>query len=256
MQDIQTAKESNEFQEGDTYDGIIIETFRDEKLSRPRVRPIGYFHPEMKVEFPRALREENPIGSRFRATVKVCQKHNKDGSTKGEKYLSASPKSITLLEEYTPPIIIKAVRCKNSKSDRVYEYIFNTDENTDTNQAEILEKLRESAWKAAVDYREGIDKKTTSRERNVTIKTYALTRANGVCEACLTPAPFLTKNGIPYLEVHHIVELSKGGADSPDNVAAICPNCHARVTYGSDAESYNKKILAKILDTEQTHSNS
>ncbi|MCD8189512.1 MAG: HNH endonuclease [Clostridiales bacterium] len=37
------------------------------------------------------------------------------------------------------------------------------------------------------------------------------------------------KNGEPYLEVHHVVWLSRGGADSLDNTVALCPNCHARV---------------------------
>ena len=54
-------------------------------------------------------------------------------------------------------------------------------------------------------------------------------RANGVCQYCNQPAPFNDKNGVPYLEVHHVVWLSRGGEDSTDNTVALCPNCHTRM---------------------------
>jgi len=75
-------------------------------------------------------------------------------------------------------------------------------------------------------------------------------RSNGNCEACDKPAPFLKKNDNPYLEVHHIKELSKNGSDSPKNVAAICPNCHARITHGKNATNFNEKLKKKILNME------
>lgn len=54
-------------------------------------------------------------------------------------------------------------------------------------------------------------------------------RANGVCQYCKQPAPFIDKKGIPYLEVHHVIWLSRGGEDSTDNTVALCPNCHMRM---------------------------
>ena len=54
-------------------------------------------------------------------------------------------------------------------------------------------------------------------------------RANGICQLCKQPAPFDDKNGNPYLEVHHIVWLSRGGEDSTNNTVALCPNCHTRM---------------------------
>ncbi len=41
--------------------------------------------------------------------------------------------------------------------------------------------------------------------------------------------PFLDVEGKPYLEVHHIKWLSKGGADSIENAIALCPNCHSKM---------------------------
>jgi HNH endonuclease len=34
------------------------------------------------------------------------------------------------------------------------------------------------------------------------------------------------------LEVHHIVEVAKGGQDEFDNLILLCANCHSRVTKG------------------------
>ncbi|SMY33443.1 HNH endonuclease [Photobacterium andalusiense] len=69
--------------------------------------------------------------------------------------------------------------------------------------------------------------------RNPDVVAEALYKANGICEACHQPAPFIKKsNGEPYLEVHHIIPLSEGGEDSLENVQAICPNCHRKMHFG------------------------
>lgn len=58
----------------------------------------------------------------------------------------------------------------------------------------------------------------------------ALERAQGFCESCKKPAPFLKRvDNTPYLEVHHKKPLSEGGLDTLDNVTALCPNCHREV---------------------------
>ena len=73
--------------EGDFFEGVLLETFRDGYVSRPRVRPVDVLPGWLKVEFPRHLREENPIGTRFRADVHVRQKHHGDGTPNGPLYL-------------------------------------------------------------------------------------------------------------------------------------------------------------------------
>jgi hypothetical protein len=81
---------------GDFYEGVLLETCRDENrsITRPRVRPLQYFPKWMRVEFPRSLREKHPIGTRFRADVIVAQKHWSNGVAKGSPYLAARPSSI------------------------------------------------------------------------------------------------------------------------------------------------------------------
>ena len=69
----------------------MLETFIDAGISRPRVRPVSGFSLETRVEFPRTLRSKYPLETRFRATVKVCQKHwQGTGQPKGQAYLRAS----------------------------------------------------------------------------------------------------------------------------------------------------------------------
>jgi 5-methylcytosine-specific restriction protein A len=70
-------------------------------------------------------------------------------------------------------------------------------------------------------------------ERDPDVVAEALSKAKGVCDECLNPAPFKRKkNGRPYLEVHHVVPLSKGGHDSISNAVALCPNCHRKAHFG------------------------
>ena len=69
--------------------------------------------------------------------------------------------------------------------------------------------------------------------RSSDVVAEALIRANGICERCKKPAPFIRKsNGTYYLEVHHKVPLSEDGLDLIENVLALCPNCHREIHHG------------------------
>ena len=46
------------------------------------------------------------------------------------------------------------------------------------------------------------------------------------------------------------MELPGGGSDHPANVAAVCPNCHTRVTHGKGGKEFNFEIQARILRLE------
>jgi len=70
---------------------------------------------------------------------------------------------------------------------------------------------------------------TTTYQRDANVVNYTLKRANGVCELCEQDAPFKKKNGEPYLEVHHVIQLAHGGEDTIDNAVALCPNCHRKM---------------------------
>lgn len=77
-------------------------------------------------------------------------------------------------------------------------------------------------------------------------------RANGICQLCNQPAPFIDKKGNPYLEGHHIIWLSRGGEDSTDNTAALCPNCHTRMHILDRPEDV--EMLKALVETSRQQS--
>ncbi len=76
--------------------------------------------------------------------------------------------------------------------------------------------------------------------RNRYVAELAKRRADGKCELCGQPAPFTNASDEPYLESHHIVWLAHGGADSPENTVALCPNCHRKMHIVNDAKDIKK----------------
>jgi len=231
------------YQTGDYFSGVLLETCKDAGISRPRVRPISVFPTDIRVEFPRKLREEHPVGTRFRALVKVAQKTDKKtGQLRGNPYLVATVSSITPEDEYSPTRQIFAIPI----GDRKHEYV----EQSPALEESPLETLRKAAYDASVDEVAVTRTTTTVRKRDPIIRAYAIERAKGVCEGCKNPAPFETKNGDPYLEVHHITALSEGGSDHPVNVAAICPNCHRRTEKSVDKEDFNESLRIEIAGIE------
>lgn len=109
--------------DGDFFEGVQLETFRDYQVSRPRVRPVELLPQWLKVEFPRDLREANPIGTVFRADVYVRQKHYPNGAPKGPLYLRAENSTITKLAEPTTNEVQVARQQRGTISGRAYEYI-------------------------------------------------------------------------------------------------------------------------------------
>ena len=127
---------------------------------------------------------------------------------------------------------------------------------------EFLQTVREKKAKKLDNYRlkmlvEGPSnskpnkRKTVSEsyERDEKVVQYALRRAKGYCQLCDLPAPFLKKDGTPFLEVHHIEYLSNGGDDTIENVTAICPNCHRKMhslNMPSDINKLKEKAKEKL----------
>jgi len=104
---------------GQFFGGVELETCTDPGMSRPRVMPMTIFPPTVRVEFPRKLRELFPIGSRFKATVKVCQKTH-DGEPHGPPYLKAY--DVAIIASSVPNEGLIAQVRKGSISGLSYEY--------------------------------------------------------------------------------------------------------------------------------------
>jgi len=123
-----------------------------------------------------------------------------------------------------------------------------------TKKLKTVKKLSDEELKSAIDNRNerGVPAKketiTTSYDRNPKVVEYALRKADDYCQLCEEPAPFNRKDGSPFLEVHHIEYLSKGGTDTMDNVVALCPNCHRRMHALEDKKDVRKlKNAVKTL---------
>ena len=89
---------------------------------------------------------------------------------------------------------------------------------------ELLQRIRSAPKKPS-------SRNVTSSEytRDPHISALVKKLARGICHLCGEPAPFVTKQGLPYLEAHHIKWLAKGGEDTLLNSVALCPNCHRRM---------------------------
>jgi 5-methylcytosine-specific restriction protein A len=82
--------------------------------------------------------------------------------------------------------------------------------------------------------------------RSPEVKAYVLQQANGRCEVCTSPAPFLDVDGMPFLEVHHVKPLADGGSDRVGNAIAVCPNCHRRAHFSGDKAEFLASIFNKL----------
>ena len=114
-----------------------------------------------------------------------------------------------------------------------------------------LEDLRERARAAgAVPHATNGSAQRTVYQRSRDVRDYVLARANGSCEGCHNPAPFLRFDGTPYLEPHHTTRVSDGGPDHPAHLIALCPNCHRRVHVGADGAKYNGQLVSVLASIE------
>jgi 5-methylcytosine-specific restriction enzyme A len=81
-------------------------------------------------------------------------------------------------------------------------------------------------------------------ERNAAVAELVKRLANGTCDLCLAPAPFVV-DGVPYLECHHVMHLAKGGPDTIENTVALCPNCHRRM-HALDRAADRKRLISRM----------
>ena len=77
--------------------------------------------------------------------------------------------------------------------------------------------------------------------RDMYVAAYTKQAAKGICDLCGRPAPFVDKDGNPYLESHHVVWLAEGGEDTIQNTVALCPNCHRKMHIVNDRK--DKEVL-------------
>ncbi|MFJ9818743.1 HNH endonuclease [Streptomyces sp. NPDC101151] len=124
----------------------------------------------------------------------------------------------------------------------------------ETEGAEVLSDLDRYRQLAAAAGRTA--SRRTQRSRRTEVDRYfrspaareaVIIRSGGTCEnpTCLGHSTERTDAGAPILEVDHVNDLGRGGADIPEIMIALCPNCHALKTRGSD----RRRLTAALLRT-------
>ncbi|MFF1527985.1 HNH endonuclease [Cellulomonas sp. NPDC058312] len=80
--------------------------------------------------------------------------------------------------------------------------------------------------------------------RSAAARRAVLIRSGGQCESarCTGMPGEPNRQGEPILDVDHIRDLARGGADHPLNMVALCPNCHASKTRGAFALRWRSEL--------------
>jgi 5-methylcytosine-specific restriction protein A len=86
--------------------------------------------------------------------------------------------------------------------------------------------------------------RTPQPRRRKRAKDIVIARAAGKCEndQCTGMPPDVKKDGTPLFQVDHIIQLSDGGPDQPDNMIALCPNCHTAKTLGKNKNEMTSRL--------------
>ena len=85
----------SEFELGDVYEEILLESFV--QAGSIRVRAAELFPTDWRVNFPKAIREENPVGTQFRAEISVSASTTDPDTL----FLKARGKTITIVSSGT-----------------------------------------------------------------------------------------------------------------------------------------------------------
>jgi 5-methylcytosine-specific restriction protein A len=99
-----------------------------------------------------------------------------------------------------------------------------------------MDQIREEALKFtdyAQQYIES-EKRSKIRKESKAQKERIAKLEQHTCQVCGFNQEYLGKNGLTSWIIHvdHIVDKSKGGGETIDNLWVLCPNCHAKKTYG------------------------
>ncbi|PEN50365.1 HNH endonuclease [Bacillus wiedmannii] len=118
-------------------------------------------------------------------------------------------------------------------------------------ESELVEKKRDIILEEAknfIDYKEQYvkigDKAKRRKESSAQKKRIAILEDH-TCQVCGFKEEYIKANNKKgwIIEVDHIIEKSKGGGESFDNLWVLCPNCHAKKTRGIIEIDSLKKVV-------------
>lgn len=73
---------------------------------------------------------------------------------------------------------------------------------------------------------------------------------NHTCQICGFNQSYINESGNKkwIIEVDHIIEKSKGGGETINNLMVLCPNCHAKKTYGIIKVDKNYRVFENNVE--------
>jgi 5-methylcytosine-specific restriction protein A len=137
---------------------------------------------------------------------------------------------------------------RQNNLDFLAAYVPTADANALSAKVSELRKLAYLKMPSGATHPQLTVKSTSSYVRDPVVKAWVLKVADGICEGCDHPAPFIGNDGLPYLEVHHVMPLASHGSDTPTNAVALCPNCHRRCLTRMTATNSNFACTRRFRD--------
>lgn len=173
--------------------------------------------------------------------------------------LSAKDKFIIKLSDYSRSMFRKQRFYKGTYptlDNQIIEYlenisIFEREFDDNLFQQELQEypnvsipKMKHNAL-SEPEYSEGINGKQVKKK--IGVSKAALALAGYTCEASSEHVTFTNRNGVSYMEGHHLIPCTPSNAfrywnkfrvniDCMENIICLCPTCHRLLHYGSEEE--------------------
>jgi 5-methylcytosine-specific restriction protein A len=141
------------------------------------------------------------------------------------------------------PLELTQAPIRNIATDEVV--LVKNSKNLLADYAKIAKELEENPTTLSLN----IKPRTPQPRRRKRAKDIVIARAQGSCEnnECTGMPPDVKNDGTPIFQVDHIIQLSEGGPDQPDNMIALCPNCHSAKTLGKNKNKMTARLKAIAL---------
>lgn len=217
--------------------------------------------------------EKQANGSMFRTYI------DKDGSIQNANYCIESD-YLYDLSKYEPKFTIPLIKpqmfhCQHFSKTKhptldnaiigfLESYLDFIENDDDFDEQEIIQNviMPEKGGLASNDrepeYNVGTSGKTVKKKPE--LAKQVLVNSNYKCEVCPDHKTFLTKHGVPYMEGHHLIPCTPSNAkgfwkkcrrniDCIENIVCICPTCHRRIHFGSDADK--REVIEKLYEVKK-----
>lgn len=132
------------------------------------------------------------------------------------------------------------------------------EEQENIQNAVLPDKGKMSSNDREPEYNVGANGKTVKKRPE--LAKLVLKNANYECEVCPDHKTFLTRHDVPYMEGHHLIpctpsnsqyywDKDKVNIDCIENIVCICPTCHRRIHFGSDADK--REVIEKLYEVKK-----